>query len=394
LEEIRRGQFIEKVKTIIEAGHLGKYINAVEMLTAEDYDAIDIAAALFKHYLHDASAEEIDFTEPAYTPRENAYSKTSARYKTAKTVKAALIRAGGSRNRARKIIFVSSVFVLMLISFFVGGLTAFILENAAERGQSGVSSSRSRNTPTLGTFVPNITETGEYIFNEPLIGEAARLMLGKNEDEPVTLDDLESIDSMYITGSHVSVTYTDPDAVFSYGNIRTLEDLRAMQNLRELVLLRQPLKDIMPLTDCKQLQILRLIDCDISDISVFSELPNLYEITLCQTPVTDYTVLEKIENLQILWLGESMGYSNIRDLGYLPNLLRLGMRGRGLINLEGVENVPMLRTLDVAYTFIRDFSPLNDTGTLPFLTELYIDVGMVRYLDTLERDDIEIITVY
>jgi len=55
IEEIKIRQFTEKIKEVIEEGHLSKYINVVESM--EDHSALEIAAALFKHHLHD---EDID----------------------------------------------------------------------------------------------------------------------------------------------------------------------------------------------------------------------------------------------------------------------------------------------------------------------------------------------
>ncbi len=64
IEEIKSKQFIEKVKGVIEEGHLGQYINLAERLIEEDYTAIDIAAALLKMNLFDADAKDIVFDEP------------------------------------------------------------------------------------------------------------------------------------------------------------------------------------------------------------------------------------------------------------------------------------------------------------------------------------------
>lgn len=60
VEEMKTNLFVEKVKSIMDEGHLTKYINLVEKLIEEDYAAIDIAAALFKHNLADVSVDSID----------------------------------------------------------------------------------------------------------------------------------------------------------------------------------------------------------------------------------------------------------------------------------------------------------------------------------------------
>ncbi len=76
IEEIRAKQFTEKVKAVIEEGHLIHYVNMAEKIISEDYSAIDIAAALLKMNLHDESAEEIDFVEePFFIDKPDKKSK-------------------------------------------------------------------------------------------------------------------------------------------------------------------------------------------------------------------------------------------------------------------------------------------------------------------------------
>jgi ATP-dependent RNA helicase DeaD len=60
IEENKTRHFVDKIKSVIEDGHLTKYVNIVESMITEDYSALDIAAALMKHNLYDADAEEID----------------------------------------------------------------------------------------------------------------------------------------------------------------------------------------------------------------------------------------------------------------------------------------------------------------------------------------------
>lgn len=48
IEEIKTNLLLEKVKGIVDAGHLGEYNNLVEKLIQEDYTSLDVAAALLK----------------------------------------------------------------------------------------------------------------------------------------------------------------------------------------------------------------------------------------------------------------------------------------------------------------------------------------------------------
>ena len=60
VEEMKTNIFLDKIKGIIEEGHLTKYIHLVDQLMEEDYTSIDIAAALLKNHLSDVSTDDID----------------------------------------------------------------------------------------------------------------------------------------------------------------------------------------------------------------------------------------------------------------------------------------------------------------------------------------------
>ncbi|MCL2461765.1 MAG: DbpA RNA binding domain-containing protein, partial [Defluviitaleaceae bacterium] len=60
IEEYKTKAFVDKIKAIVDEGHLAKYINVVEGMITEDYTAVDIAAALIKNSIYDSEAEEMD----------------------------------------------------------------------------------------------------------------------------------------------------------------------------------------------------------------------------------------------------------------------------------------------------------------------------------------------
>ena len=57
VEAIRTNLLLEKVKGVIDAGHLGKCSNLVEKLIQEDYTSLEVAAALLKMMIDEASKE-------------------------------------------------------------------------------------------------------------------------------------------------------------------------------------------------------------------------------------------------------------------------------------------------------------------------------------------------
>ncbi|MCZ7381142.1 MAG: DEAD/DEAH box helicase [Candidatus Methanoperedens sp.] len=58
VEDIRTNLLLEKVKGIVDAGHLGEYSNLVEKLTQEDYTSLEVAAALLKMVMGEGSAKK------------------------------------------------------------------------------------------------------------------------------------------------------------------------------------------------------------------------------------------------------------------------------------------------------------------------------------------------
>jgi ATP-dependent RNA helicase DeaD len=59
IEEIKTNLLLEKVKGIVDAGHLGEYSNLVEKLTQEDYTSLEVASALLKMVMGEGSKEVV-----------------------------------------------------------------------------------------------------------------------------------------------------------------------------------------------------------------------------------------------------------------------------------------------------------------------------------------------
>lgn len=58
IEEAKTNVFIEKLKAVIDENHLTKYINIVEEIVDDDYNSMDIAAALLKMALGELNTDE------------------------------------------------------------------------------------------------------------------------------------------------------------------------------------------------------------------------------------------------------------------------------------------------------------------------------------------------
>jgi ATP-dependent RNA helicase DeaD len=58
IEEIKTNLILEKVKGIVDSGHLGEYSNMVEKLNLEDYTSLEVAAALLKMLMGEGGKKE------------------------------------------------------------------------------------------------------------------------------------------------------------------------------------------------------------------------------------------------------------------------------------------------------------------------------------------------
>jgi Leucine-rich repeat (LRR) protein len=245
-------------------------------------------------------------------------------------------------------------------------------------------------TPAIPELTPTPDILDVHIFTEPLIERAVRLVLAIHDDDPVTYGDLLLVTHINIQGAFPLM----PDEYIqdpSDGNIQSLEDLAHMKSLRSLHLAHQPLSDISQLSENTMLREIAITACPISDLSPLLSLPNLRFLFISRTLVTDYSVIEELKSLEWLGIHHEKGVSRVSDLGDISFITELMLDNMQLVDLDGIENLPLLETLSIASTYVTDFSLLNDSAALPILRELIICPCMEQHLHTLTRSDIEVV---
>jgi serine/threonine protein kinase len=307
------------------------------------------------------------------------------RYKNAGEVKAALIRHK-KQTKPKIICFAVSLFtacVILCVGFFVGRYTD-ILRFAPEEVEE----------PEEPEIV--IDENAPYDFVEPLIEQAVRLMLRKNEDEPITRKELGVISGLYILGDYVAASrneyheYHSKDyANIAGGTIQSLDDIKYMKNINDLYLMRQPLSNLSPLAGNTMLINVTIPECSILDYSPLLLLPNLINLNIGGNFITDFSCFQEIKSLYRLEIG-GQPLKSISELGDISNIRYLDISCTEIENLDGIENAASLVDLSIRLTNIRDFSPLNG---LPNFRRLQIGPEQKQYSDTLSRDDVEIFVV-
>lgn len=196
-----------------------------------------------------------------------------------------------------------------------------------------VDSDSQENKNDTGAAGDSAAVSPVYTFHEPLIEQAVRQILNK-ENVPVTEEDLMQITSLRIMGQQVYSKEDDfvfkGDEPFCHnedfhstglyhqrGTISSLEDISHMPNLISLSLYFQRIRDISPLKDTA-----------------------IEELGLGYNPLTDLSPLQNNTSLRSL----SLPGLNIEDtevISTLPELHSLNISGTGITSLAGLENCPL-----------------------------------------------------
>lgn len=210
-------------------------------------------------------------------------------------------------------------------------------------------------------------------FQEPLIEEAARLILQKEATEQISEEELLSIETLLIFGDKVALddeslndyvnSFTNNDGTIQRGSISQLGDLVYFQNLRRVSLAYQSIEDISPLSQLEYLESVDFRNSPIEDISPLSGMTSLGTLIIFDTNVTDLTSLQNCTNLTLL----DIGYTPITSLAALDGLDALEVlviRKGSLQSLDQIETHPMLEEIYLSENSILDFSPLLDLPQL------------------------------
>jgi hypothetical protein len=320
------------------------------------------------------------------------------RYKNAYAVKRALIRY---KNRVIRMIIKTTVSLtvsclLLAAGFYVINHTDFFKPNPAD-----------------------IIEDAVYIFADPFIEDAARLMLGKSEDDPIRMSDMANITALYFWGKNAATDSEDflDYAIFFYGEHGTLTDLgdlKYMPNLQEIYLGNQPIEDLSPLVYCELLWHVYIVLCpNLQDISPLASLPRLDTVFISSSGIRDLSPLtasDSLRELRLTMMNRAalstlqdmdslrslyIGFTSLRSLSDLGNLAQVEdiiLSSTSLRHLYGIENFTSLVTLNLAGSdTITDFSALDN---LPGLRMVFINPGMERnYRATVTREDLSVVLI-
>lgn len=113
--------------------------------------------------------------------------------------------------------------------------------------------------------------------------------------------------------------------VLQNSNIKSIEPLRYLTEVKVLVLNNNQISDITPLFELPKLQHLNLISNDISSVEGIDKLRTLEELYLGLNLLKDITPLSKLHNLKCLGLRGNTRISDVTPLNTLTNLVQLNL---------------------------------------------------------------------
>ncbi len=238
-------------------------------------------------------------------------------------------------------------------------------------------------------------------FEEPLIEEAVRTMLGKPEGA-LTKQDLRKVTQIFIVGDGICTSIEERGAARDRwfaegerrGTITSLKDLEQMPDLEMITIFGEQVQDISPLRNLSAVRELELGRNNISDISPLKGKERLEFIGFLDNPLTDISVLGSCPMLNSMDLrGAGGGYSgevfdemgdfDILDIandsdayrhlnGKKIGLLKLGSSGQ--YDLECIRNTTV-RELYIYYSDISDISALEGRTDIVYLnmTDCFVE---------------------
>lgn len=278
-----------------------------------------------------------------------------------------------------------------------------------------------RTVTALPAAEPNAVVT----FKDPLVENAARLMLNKSDGE-LTRGELAGVTELYIVGDGAATN--EDDFFTSYfewnthghpgeNNVKTLEDIAYFPNLTELCIVAGEYTDLSPLAVCKGMKKVDLFNnYELTDISMFGSLPELTFIGAVACPyIDDIEPLVGLPKLRTLDLTGTQGLFDPAPLARMGDFDMLMLKGSknaysyiggkrinwlqlsetdiesleplvtvtdidilelwdtSISDLTGIGVHTRLRKLNIAHTAVTDLTPLL---SLPDLTELVLSDDM------------------
>ena len=189
--------------------------------------------------------------------------------------------------------------------------------------ERGAKDGYGENDYTIPDIAPYAADqnTAHGIEIDSTLASAVRNELGYEKEHCLTLEDLESITSLYIfdepvtTIKGVSLLKNLCDIRISSGYIEDISELATLENLITIDIANCHIKEIPDLSGCHVLTSLYLSGNMIEDISPIADIPSLRYVSLEGNDIRSIEPLKNVENIEMLAIQSNciLDYATIHD---------------------------------------------------------------------------------
>jgi hypothetical protein len=178
----------------------------------------------------------------------------------------------------------------------------------------------------------------------------------------------------------------------SYKNITKILDIEGLNEIIELHLYHNEIKELNWLNSLVNLRELNMAHNKITEIKDLNELPRLQELILCGNKINNITGLKKLTDLQII----DLSHNEIKEINGLDesiSLKTLYLNDNDISEIKGLDKLNNLEVLDLNDNEIKEVQGLEGLINLRVVRLYYNQIKYVpftvmnlRYLTTFEID--------
>ena len=165
------------------------------------------------------------------------------------------------------------------------------------------------------------------------------------------------------------------------GAIKTLEDITKFRTLVELSVNGCSISKLPDFSNLNKLQIVRLMDDRIRDITQLSTMVNVRELYIAGNGITSISALKDLDSLEVIWAGHN-NISTTGDLSGMTSLTELRLEMNSISSVAGFSNLSSIRKLALGSNSITDISPL---AGLTGMTDLQIASNNISDISALSK---------
>lgn len=217
----------------------------------------------------------------------------------------------------------------------------------------------------------DISFSGEEVqILDPSLRSIIATSLGLEETAPITESDLSRLVELDISGNATLAN-----------QIVSLEGLQFATNLQTLKIIGENISDISPISTLTNLTRLEITQTKTTDISPLADLTNLQYLDLSGNGIVDLMPLQKLTSLIVLNLAEN-AISDMWPLHTLTDLEQLTLAHNKLRTIEALREMTSVSRLSLDFNYLSDITALEGGASL---RRIALDSNQISDISVLQR---------